>query len=264
MERALYLTGLDSPHRDLLADYDRLYYGAEFCEIKIPDPKETAAAIVLARQTGADFTLVTPYVTDRGLKALAEVFEILPKEAGLEVIFNDYGALRLLKMIRPEIPAVLGRLLSNQKRGFGISSRSGDADEGLVREWRHSGADTNVVREYLEAQGVVRIELDNIVQGIASDLSLSPLSASLYYPYGYVTTTRYCPWAFDGQTWPNLGGVCSRRCLQGIIEEKAEIFNRDLFLAGNAQFFRNDAVPSEAELAGMGIDRVVFEPDIPV
>ncbi|MFH1736915.1 MAG: hypothetical protein ABH838_03380, partial [Actinomycetota bacterium] len=105
---------------------------------------------------------------------------------------------------------------------------------------------------------------DNLAGGFDSDLRGSGLSGSLYYPYGYVTTTRYCPWAFDGEDWPNLAGACGRPCLRGIIEERGEAFSRELYLAGNAQFYVSDVLPPEEELSKKGIDRIVYEPNIPV
>jgi len=264
MEKAIYLTRLDSQHGKLVRDYDRLYYGAEFCEIKIPSAAETAEAAAFAKEHSVSFTLVTPFVTDRGLGDILQAVESLPENAAAEIVINDYGTLKALRAVRPDLTLVFGRLLVNQKRGFGISSHTADAGPELADQWQKSGVDTPILRTYLENLGIHRVELDNLVQGIGSDFSGSTFKASVYYPYGYATTTRYCPWAFNGKTWPNLKGVCSRPCLQGMIEEKGEMFNRVLFLAGNAQFFRNDNLPEEEDLLKKGIDRIVFEPDIPV
>lgn len=262
MERAIYLSELTESFD--ATGFDRLYFGAEFCEIKIPGVKETAAAAVTAAEAGLGFTLITPYVTDRGLKLLRDVFRSLPADRPAEVVANDYGTLLMLRQERPDIKPVLGRLLSGQKRGFGVSARQADAGPALAETWRESDFDLPIVREYLKDYGVARVELDNLPQGTSSDFTASGLSASLYVPYGYVTTTRYCSYAFEGGRWLNILGACGQACRRGMIEETADIFNRAVWLAGNAQFYLNEQISSDEELADKGFDRIVFEPSIPV
>ena len=246
------------------AGYDRLYFGVEFCEIKIPTPDEVTAALAFAYDNGLSFTLVTPYVTDRGLAAIQKAAGILPHGGGAEVVVNDYGALSLIRDIRPDLNPVFGRLLTKQKRGFGVSAYRNDAPPALTAHWRLANIDTPALRSYLESLDISRVELDNLAGGFDSDLRGSGMKGSLYHPYGYVTTTRYCPWAFNGTGWPNLKGVCGRPCLRGMIEERGEAFSQALYLAGNAQFYENKALPDEEELTGKGIDRIIYEPDLPV
>ena len=249
---------------DKAAGYDRLYFGVEFCEIKIPTPDEVAKAFAFADDNVLKFTLVTPYVTDRGLAAIQKAAGALPQDGRAEVVVNDYGALSLIRDIRPDLNPVFGRLLTKQKRGFGVSLYQDDAPPALAAHWRLANIDMPVLRSYLENLDISRAELDNLAGGFDSDLQNSGLSGSLYYPYGYVTTTRYCPWVFDGKGWPNLKGACGRPCLRGIIEERGEVFSQELYLAGNAQFYENQALPAENELLRKGIDRIVYEPNIPV
>ncbi len=262
VERAVYLT--DIPDKFDPAGFDRLYFGAEFCEIKIPGVEETAAASLTAADSGLGFTLVTPYVTDRGLTLLRDVFLSLPADRSIEVVCNDYGTMLQLRQERPDLTPVLGRLLSGQKRGFGISSRKADAGPALAEDWRASIFDSPILRKYLKDKGVGRVELDNLPQGMTSDFTDSGLTASLYAPYGYVTTTRYCPFAFQDGRWLNIAGECGRVCRQGMIEETADIFNRPVWVAGNAQFYENQDIQSDEELTKQGFDRIVFEPSIPV
>ncbi len=244
--------------------YDRLYYGVEFCEIKIPTADETKKAYKLASSNDSAFTFVTPYVTDRGLDAISRSLAALPADGTIEVVINDFGTLRLLKESYPGYVPVLGRLLVKQKRGFGISAFKTDVGQALAETWRATGVDHPAVRSYLASLGVGRVELDNLVQGFSSDFSKSGLAASLYTPYGYVTTTRYCPWAYDGATWPNLIGTCGRACLQGMIEETGAAFSQKLYISGNAQFYENEQLPEEAELLKKGIDRIVYQANVPV
>jgi hypothetical protein len=61
-----------------------------------------------------------------------------------------------------------------------------------------------------------------------------------------------------------MRGRCGRSCLRGIIEETDDVFDRTVSLVGNAQFYFNDVLPSDKELQGKGIDRIVHEPSAPV
>jgi hypothetical protein len=262
MQKAILISRLND--LEAIEGYDRLYFGAEFCEIKIPTAGETKQAVAFAKANNMEFTLVTPYVTDSGLAAVERALAVLPADAAIEVVANDFGVLRAIRASFQKLTPVLGRLLVKQKRGFGISSHQRDAGPALLEHWQSSGTDNEIVREYLASIGVNRVEIDNLAQGISSDFSSSMIAASVYEPYGYVTTTRYCPWAFDGSTWPNMRGRCGRPCLRGIIEETDDVFDRTVFLAGNAQFYFNDVLPSAEKLQSKGIDRIVHEPSIPV
>ncbi|MFA5867214.1 MAG: hypothetical protein WC891_04545 [Actinomycetota bacterium] len=262
MENAVLISPADD--LETAQGYDRLYFGVEFCEIKIPTADEVKRAVAYAAANDMRFTLVTPYVTDSGLAAVERAIAVLPAAGAIEVVANDFGVLRRMLEFHPNLTPVLGRLLVKQKRGFGISTRRQDAPPALAEQWGFSGADNETVRGYLTDIGVNRVEMDNPAQGIASDFSGSKLAASVYTPYTYVTTTRYCPWAYDGSTWPNMRGRCGRPCLQGIIEETGDLFDRTIFISGNAQFYRHDVLPPENELLDKGIDRLIYEPGLPV
>ncbi len=262
MENAVLISPSDDLETAL--GYDRLYFGVEFCEIKIPAADEVKRAAAFAAANELRFTLVTPYVTDAGLAAVERALAALPAGESVEVVANDFGTLRRLLKSYPKVRPVMGRLLVKQKRGFGISTRRQDASPALVEQWRFSGADNEATRDYLETQGINRVDMDNPAQGIASDFSGSGIAASVYTPYVFVTTTRYCPWAYDGKSWPNMRGRCGRPCLRGMIEEAGDLFDRTIFISGNAQFYLNDELPSEKELLDRGINRLVHEPVLPV
>lgn len=262
MDKAVLIGNTDEL-RDV-SGYDRMYFGVEFCDIKIPAPAAVGEALAFAEERGMGFTLVTPYVSDRGLAAAKKAIGALPREQNLEVVVNDYGVLAYVAEERPDLVPVLGRLLARQKRGLGISAFQSDAGLRLTTHWQASGADSKIVRVYLEGMGVRRVELDNLPQGMSSDFSKSGLTASLYHPYGYVTTTRYCPFAYNGRDWPNLKGSCGRPCLRGMIEEAGDAFTVKIYISGNAQFYESSELTAESELEEKGIDRVVYELKVPV
>lgn len=254
MQKAIYLKVSDN--LKIAGDYDRLYMGAEFCEKKLPPLTFVQNAIKQTVSVGTGFSLLTPYVSEAGLDSLKKLLAGLPEDAPIEVIANDYGTLMFLRDERPDLQPVVGRLLAKQKKGVGISTHKDDAPPTLINVWRHSAYDNQAVRDYLKTFRVKRVELDNLVQGVASDFAGSGLAASIYYPYAVVTTSVACGFCGTGVSKPG--------CFGGMIEDKNDLFDRVIYTSGNARFFQNDDLPAEDKLMQLGIDRIVFEPDLPV
>ena len=65
-----------------------------------------------------DFTFVTPYVTNKGLKQLEALLQAVAREVPqAEVIFNDWGVFHFLQEAQLPVTPVLGRLLTKLKKG---------------------------------------------------------------------------------------------------------------------------------------------------
>src|SRR5262245_9956364 len=65
--------------------FTRCAFGNEFCEHLLPSAESLAAAVSAARVRGLQFTFLTPYVSDAGIRQLRALFEIAPD--GMEVTF---------------------------------------------------------------------------------------------------------------------------------------------------------------------------------
>lgn len=266
MERAIYisnLSALQSSVFSLQSGFDRLYFGSEFCEWLIPSLKQVDEAMAVASENGWSFTLMTPYVSDTGLAKLMVLFDALVRRTGVEVVANDYGTLKVLRDRYPSLTPLLGRLLCRQKRGFGISSRTAGTTPELKRHFQSTNVASPPVTQFLGTLGVRRVELDNLLQGLELDLSGLDVLASIYTPYGYVTTTRFCPTTFDGRSWTSLEGRCMRACTGRVAVLETEITQVPVYMRGNTQFFRNTKLATDKEFESMGIDRIVFEPEVP-
>ncbi|MHB8983745.1 MAG: hypothetical protein ACYC4E_00120, partial [Carboxydocellales bacterium] len=206
MEGALLVTHWeDLIWLDQVAEFtlNRLYFGNEFCEQRIPDLQAVKLALRAAQERELEFTLVTPYVTDLGLAALLPLFQYLSQRGEPEIVVNDWGVLKMLSSNFPRLRPVLGRLLNKMIRDprvAGTFARDVDASKSVSSKgipsagagvFRRFGV-TNRVRCLLKSMGVVRIELDNLLQGIDLNFPQLNLAGSLYYPYGCVTTGRAC------------------------------------------------------------------------
>ncbi len=241
--------------------FDRAYFGNEFCQRRLPSASELQKATRRVIDDGRGFTLVTPYVTNAGMDLVkARVAELLDMGVPFELVVNDWGVLGWMRREHVGVPLLLGRLLSKQKRGPRILS-VGSKLPGYARDHvRRSGVDTPRMVEFLRSRGVERVEFDNLLQGIARN---GGLQASLYYPYGYITTTRLCLLMEGDQPGKNLRSIgrCHRECLNYDVTLRHEDMPVPLHLKGNTQFFRNDTLPKD--LAALNITRLVQMPELP-
>jgi hypothetical protein len=121
--------------------------------------------------------------------------------------------------------------------------------------------DVPVYAAFLQEQGVARLELDNLLHGMVRE---SPLPASLYYPWGYISTTRMCLVnSCDSRRAPMRAIFpCRRECRTYSFRLTHEDMPVPVYLSGNTQFYRNDVIPES--LADLGVDRLVYEPEAPL
>jgi len=249
-ESALFLNRLDGP---LPGGYARLYFGAEFCPWMLPQPAAVVEACRAAHYWGWHFTLATPVLAEPVLPRLRTLLVALVDlvGAGDEVLISDWGALELVCEVLPQLPIILGRTLSGQKRGPRILDLSLTAQQReYFQRGSWSGREASVL---LSEMGIARVELDNLLQGLA------PLPAglvgSLHYPYAMVTSSRNCPVCVERQT-----NGCAARCGE-LFRLETDQTRVPLLQCGNTQFLQNPALP--ADLPTLGIDRLVHHPFLP-
>lgn len=232
--------------------YSRLYFGSEFCAWAFPPPDELQEAFVAARREGWAFTLATPVMTETFLPRLAATLsDLLPRFAeGDEVMISDLGALQAVRSFSRDIPVILGRVLSGQKRGPQILEMNPTgAQLAYFRQGSWYGREAS---SFLRLAGISRVELDNVPQGIAP--LPCGLAGTLHHPFAMVTSSRNCP--FRNPVSPRCGRDCGETFTL-LQKEGAPV----LIQGGNTQFIRLDTLPETPRR--LGIDRLVFHPDIP-
>lgn len=289
MEKALFITRV-SQLRYIDHKYTRVYYGNEFCERLIPslqDLKEILSYIKMAR---LDFSFVSPYVTNIGLGRLKELFEFLKtKKVNCEVIVNDWGVLNLINHQYLNFQPVLGRLLVKQKRGPRlikllkrqvrprlIVNPENPSQKQIVFQKKlpldldpyykgSNAASVSIIHKFLISQRVKRIELDNLGQGMLLRLPKGRISASVYTPYVYITTTFFCPTAGCNEKKRIFlkRKPCKRQCQKYTFKLRHKTMPKVIYLKGNSQFYKNTRLAMR-ELKNLGVDRVVYQPEIPI
>ena len=258
MEQAFFLFDKDQIHQ-VGTVYSRLYFGSETCEHLLPSTSDIIDVYSVAREKNVNFTLVTPWLGQKGLKRLHDVFAALDDEkilGGIEVVVNDWGALRLLNECTDNRPRIcLGRLLNKQCTDPRLSEWNESAT--VSSQYCHSSADNETVLDFVKHLGVVRLEYNNPLHGVQR---ATKFPASLYHPYFILSVSRICPVAnwHHNKRFREIG-PCKMECRQGVFELKYEFFSRKVFFKGCGQFMCNPQLP--VDMSNLGFDRIVQLPD---
>jgi len=255
MEKAIFLNKLNLSEFSL-EKYQRIYFGSEFCERLIPVENELNRVISFCLENDKPLTLVTPFLTNKGLAKVKELLKIFYSKAqqAWEVVINDWGLLYYMKQ-EGYNNIVLGRLLTKQKRGPRISYLKDIFPDSALAHFKKFSVDKPEVVDFLYNMGVIRFELDNVLQGIESS---SNMPKSVYYPYVYVSTTRYCLLSKVDKDKFKLRKIdsCNKECNKFMFVLNHKGMPRTLYLRGNTLFYKNDKLPDDLEK--LDIDRVIF------
>ncbi len=254
VERAIFSDSLELLAAEVGSGYKRIYFGHESCERRIPSLSELKKAKKLCEENCNSFSLITPFCTDAGLKKIGPLLKGLSSYD--EVIVNDFGVLKLAAE-KTRASLVCGRILNRQYRDPRIANFK-NAPNDMVEHLRSSAASSGLFRDLLEKLNVRRIEFDNLLQGIGTDLGGTHFSASLYYPFVFVAGTRFCLTA-NCSKLSHAGRVgifsCGKECLDFKFRLENKNFGDSLYMAGNALYFENKKLPSPLPAK---VDRLVF------
>lgn len=159
----------------------------------------------------------------------------------------------------------MGRLLHKMKRGPRFMNLIDILPESTVNYFRSCSLNTPLYLQFLVGRGVRRVELDNLLQGIALDLSHTGISGSLYLPYAYITTTRLClATACDVSGNEEEIGIfpCQKECQKYTFLLTHPVMPLPIIRKGNTMFFKNEKVPEN--ITERNINRIVVEPEVPL
>ena len=249
--------------------FTRLYFGNEFCEELIPPLNEVKSAIDFSIKKHLGFTLVTPFVTDKGIRKLIPLFEtaseLVKKGNEIEVVFNDWGILRLLKRDYNNLLPVMGRILNKMKRGPRLMAVINYLQKDTAEYYQSINLDVPELIDFLKENHVRRVELDNVLQDINFSFVNKGIMVSLYMPFTYVSTTRLClANSCDIPEKQEHIGIypCKKECQKYTFILQSLAMPVPLLRKGNTIFFKNEFPPSGFNEGN--ISRVVIEPEIPM
>lgn len=264
MEQALYISTVENL-KYFREDFSRLYFGNEFCQRLIPTKRQLEEVLGFVAKNDLAFSLVTPYVTDQALARLEGLISLVAaSRPAAEIIFNDWGVFQFLEEECPGLTPVMGRLLNKIKRGPRIMNILDKVPEETRQYFQGSSLDVPAVGRFLKDRGILRVEFDNLLQGTHLPAADDGICKSLYMPFVFVTTTRFCLSAgCDSPAKSEYVGVlnCREECRKYTFNLHNPVMGVPLIRRGNTIFFLNENIPGP--VAARRVDRIVIEPEIP-
>ncbi len=281
IEKAIHITSLRNLKYFHNEAYERIYWGTEFCQNLIPNLADTERILRFIKQNDLRFSLVTPFVTERGLNRLNKIFRWLKKQRvkNPEIVVNDWGVLECLHTeFNGLFEIALGRLLVRQQRDpaikkvlekqlpFAVKGKDGKINiivhQPPAKKYRKgikaSYINSPLLQDFLSKFGIRRVELNNLIQGL--NLEGIRLKKSLYTPFVNISTTRFCPMQTRFQKIYRIN-VCHRECQRYYDILRNRAVPKIIYKRGNTTFYKNPVNIKKIE--NSGIDRLVFQPQLP-
>jgi len=290
MEKAIQITSLKNLKYFQKDKYHRLYWGVEFCQNLIPALTDTEKILRFAQDNSLNLSFVSPFVTERGLNRLKEIFSWLKKRRinNLEIVVNDWGVLEYLNRgFKGVFEIALGRLLVRQQRDPAakrvlekqppLAVRGKDGKINIIihkvpdRQYqdgaRQSYVNSPYVQDFLAEFGVQRVELNSLLQGL--NLKGIRFKQSLYTPFVNISTGRFCPLKTRFQKIYRIN-TCKRECQKYYDLLRNRAVRKTIYKRGNTTFYKTRIIANlttriNANLTRMGadVDRIVFQPELP-
>jgi hypothetical protein len=254
-------------------------YGTEFCENLLPDADTLRRVREAVGQRG--FTFLTPYVGDAALQRLRTLLNML--RDGDEVVFADWGVLRMLMREFPELQPVQGRLLNKAIRDPRIMGQFAesalvqiDAVSVASREALQQGNLGNTAyTKLLQKAGVRMAEFDVLPQGNRYATGSPEIGVGIYAPFRYISTARVCEAAGLGYRTAEKfqpAAPCRHECQTFVVEytyENSPFANRDekFWLQGNTYFHRHSEAETQSIAAALKaghIQRITLQAELPM
>jgi len=275
MERAIFLrSAAQAP--EILGRASRFYIGDEFCERRLPSERMLEELRRIGVMKGGRITLVTPPLGEGGVagvgKIIARLSDII--KGGFEVVVNDWGLFGSLSRRPRGLELVLGRVLSAP---YARTGRPGGKahPKALLRALAPfpflrpcaapGGCDPREMISDEFSEPFLRFLLDNRVKAVEfnfirhllavrGQFRKNSLKAHLYWPWSFLSWTRFCPCAagFKGDARKSLGG-CRRECdkTYGVARLGPDV---EIIMRGNAYLIPHGRIESAA---GLPVDRLI-------
>jgi len=221
------------------SECDKVRFGSEFCEWKIPSLSILKRAYKLVSSGEKDFAYITPKVSESSLKKIRKQLDFLRDKEKIDVIVNDLGVLNILAQY-PELTPYLGRQIVYiparcpwlEMRPFFMKMAMRNVEE----TYSQTSLNYAPTIKFFQELGVQGADLDWIPRCFPyfDFLTKMGLNISVHLYLIPVTITRKCHTArFVGEKNPR---ACSKPCNTKAYLLKQEDIELKLFLHGNVVF----------------------------
>lgn len=255
-----------------------IYFGQETCENLIPTLKHVQQAVEFCQNKKYQFTLVTPYVSTKGIDRLKKLFDYLNQETSdTEVLVNDFGVLHLISTEYPNLKPVLGRLLIKMKRdprfsltGFDIANvdipNLKKVEKNQAGALQASTLELQAYQDFLKEKGIERVAIDVLTQELDPKiLKKWGFPVDFYWPWSYITSSRSC--AIAAYTQPGKEShptdePCKYQCRKYEFNFRSDKKMFQTVFRGNAVWMATRTLYEKYFKMASG--RLIYEPYIPV
>jgi len=183
-------------------------------------------------------------MTDADIPRFIPLFTYLNACASdVEVVFNDWGVMGLLKSDYPALKLSAGRALNKGFKDPRLKPKPSSAEQhqdipNELLDW--STFDGLWIQDHLLALGINRCEQDLLPYQTKDTLKNNGFKTAIYFPFGYITSGRSCWMAsFDQPSAQQFipPARCSRPCSRLTLELKSDKFGFRIFQSGNTIFY---------------------------
>ncbi|WP_203362525.1 hypothetical protein [Bacillus sp. REN10] len=232
---------------------DRIVFGSEFCQYRIPSLKNVKKALEFCLENGLAFSFATPYVHEEKYQQLHELLAFLNEQAEqqekvIEVIVNDWGVYYYTKTHFPHLHLVIGRLLNKSIRDPRVAHYYNDskAPEEGKHFFKNTGLFAEGFKQFLADGKVTGYEFDQLIQGNSLSAKEAEKTIGLHFPFGCVASGSACMVGFmDTDKADKFRGdpECKQQCQLYVFELKNKL-HKDMksrvFQKGTTAFYSHD------------------------
>ena len=243
---------------------DRVRFGPEFCEWKIPNLELLKQAYEEVKEAGKPFTYVSPIVSNQGIEKISEHLAFLRDLEGVEVIIGDIGVLNLLQdygglQLRLGRPRVYIPARSPWSQITRMPDPSFFTRLKVEKIFYQTSLNYARSLEYYKSLGVMGADVDWIPKGFPHYKKIIRNGFKLaVHAYAIpVAITMRCHMArFLGEVEPAL---CTTPCLSKAFNIRQKELERDFILHGNVVFRSVESQQRDVrQLKRMGVDELIL------
>lgn len=243
-----------------LSDFEGVYMGDEFCERRLPSILALENICNHYSRLNLDLTLTTPYLTNEGIKKFAQILDYIVKEKLnlREIVINDWGALKLLRDYNDRFRIILGRVLVSRYlkilhskaklKGYRI-------DEEKI-EFYYLFPDSFL--DFIKEKNITALEFNSSYHLATTYKQLLKyrFKIHIYYPFVYLTTTRYCS-CINGFNSYFRSAIenCNKECKEYSAVMTNSNFAQSIYIKGNAYFIKQN---EDINCLDLKLDRIIY------
>lgn len=261
--------------RPITTSADRIYFGHETCQYLLPSPQKARDLVNYYQGQGKEITLVTPFLTEKGLSNTSRLIDgLITRHDRLEIVCSDIGLLHYLSRNRIGVP-VIGRLLTKQRTDPRLNRMLSDSYieqsfgkvrhmDGTLCELKFQPPSNEFIRliqnvplarskilQHFTSKGIHRCEISNTPQGIILN-EVSTVSFSLHVSDIPLAVIRQCPG--KGEDYEKRS-TCPK-CTPAPIPYICPTFPTKVYRRENGLFYLNTQLPDN--LNDLPIDRIIY------